>query len=185
MTQPLARNISRPLGANVMSKAGSSVISRGKGQQFEYAFDDTFPVRDQSQANARPHEISFVDNGQRPRLPRVPPRERSPVPDYYYKADGWVVRSRKTPLQIVDTPIRNRNERDDYQWEFEDCAVCRTKSKDGSVVDRVLGCVTFRFSRHLDGSAQITPGPTIRAASKPPGTLWHDALKNWRNWTDK
>jgi hypothetical protein len=81
--------------------------------------------------------------------------------------------------------MRGGTEKDDYVWQFEDCAVCRHTLKDGTVVDRVLGCVRFDFVRHIDGTAELVPGKTlIKAGSQAPGHLWKKALKNWTDWTD-
>jgi RHS repeat-associated protein len=49
MMPPAGRNTSRPPGESDSSRAGSSVISRGKGQQFEYAHDS---IGNRTQAKA-------------------------------------------------------------------------------------------------------------------------------------
>ena len=110
----------------------------------------------------------------------------TPFRDYYESVPDWVLRLRKYPLDIFDAPLRAQSEKDRYTWEFEDCAVCRTTSKDGTVVDQVLGCVRFNFVRHIDGTATLSPGEkAVIKVAEAPSSLWKAALKNWEKWTDE
>jgi len=73
-----------------------------------------------------------------------------------------------------------------YTWSMEDCAVCRQTLADGTTKDRVLGCITFNFVRHIDGTADLDSGfIVIVAAAKKPTSLWGAAMQNWKGRTDK
>lgn len=79
-----------------------------------------------------------------------------------------------------------------YPWlnlpDLEDCAVCRRTLKDGTIYDRVLGCVAFSLKRTSQNSASImvngrATNPYV-AQSSPPGRLWNKAFKDWVDTTN-
>lgn len=109
----------------------------------------------------------------------------TPFRDYYDMGPGWALAMRQDPLEIWDTPLLEESQKVAYTWHFEDCAVCRRMLKDGTVYDRVLGCIAFDFVRYWDGTVDLGPGKkAIFQMARSPGPLWEKALKNWKDWTD-
>ena len=98
-----------------------------------------------------------------------------PIPAYY---SVWK-NAPKDQLTILDAPNFPDSPDTSGNWDFEDCAVCRTQASDGSITDQVLGCVTFRFHRKSQKEAEL-PGNGGAMASQAPGKLWNAALKNWQ-----
>ena len=91
-------------------------------------------------------------------------------------------------LSIDDAPHWS-NEYMSGTWEFEDCAVCRSTSKD-STSDQVIGCIKFTFKRDSNkgGTIYVTVnGKTTKldqamlVQAEKPGKLWQDAYKYWRS----
>lgn len=107
----------------------------------------------------------------------LPPHApNDPIPSYY-----WDTRP-ADPFTIVDAPNSSGSA---GTWEFEDCAVCRTRPDANSITDRVLGCVKFKFHRISDGKAEISVeggrfGSGGFSNAKAPGALWNNALEDWR-----
>jgi RHS repeat-associated protein len=95
-----------------------------------------------------------------------------PIPSY------WRTTSPTYPLAIIDAPNTSGAT---GTWSFEDCAVCRTRADDGSVLDQVLGCVKFTFHRIDDHTAEllVEGSKATFANARSPGKLWKDALSNW------
>jgi hypothetical protein len=109
-----------------------------------------------------------------------------PIPFYY---DSWS-NPPADPLTIVDAPYSERS-LGGGTWTFEDCAVCRTRPNATSVDDKVLGCVKFKFQRHIDGTATLyvkegggsyteVGNGHISIAESPDG-FWKTAVDYWRS----
>jgi len=181
-----------PSGGWVVRMSDIDVPDEGTLHGFRSQF---LPIFDNSKCPCKPENIVLVqavhnsidgyvmDN--RAAYKKYRHIKGTPIPEYYLLSPAWLIRLRSNPLEIVDAPLRAHTEKDDYIWQFEDCAVCRRTLKDGTVIDRVEGCVRFDFIRHIDGTAELSPGKTsIRAGSQAPTKLWRKAFENWKEWTN-
>ncbi len=110
----------------------------------------------------------------------------TPIPDYWNKHTLPFKPQLGSTFGLVDSPVTYiiHNQEPEDTWEFDDCAVCRTKDATGNVPDRLQGCVRFKFSRDSSGEAFLTPGgQTLKISSALPAELWRKALKNWAQLT--
>lgn len=108
-----------------------------------------------------------------------------PPPPY---VDGAIYN--QDPWLIVDAPLIQYSEMNDGSWDFEDCAVCRYKFKNGTWYDKVIGCVKFTFRRVKQGQTELEVqfgGQTLKGQTsylvkaEDHGSLWAAAIKKWND----
>ncbi len=92
-------------------------------------------------------------------------------------------------LTIIDAPHFPTNPDLSGTWRFEDCAVCRTTARDGSISDQVLGCIKFLVHRNNRNEVQLSVqvGGTMKKGksvyielAEALGKMWKETLADWR-----
>lgn len=129
--------------------------------------DDIFIAQTVDDALGDPWQF---DTGVPGTLPPHSPTER--IPKYYANKDGF--------LQLTDAPHSDNQNWPTAVWDFEDCAVCRTKAQDGSIVDQVMGCVTFKYDYTDNGTKpRLRPGSGANIPAAAAGSGWKKAVQDW------